>query len=74
MLKETLPGLMEAQSLTPEALATRMQASGTTVTASAIRSWLSGDRTPNFPNAKALAKALGCSLDALGDAPEKAAV
>ncbi len=65
MLKKTLLHLMEAQGLTPEALATRMQGDGATITASAIRSWLSGDRTPTFANAKALATALGCSLDDL---------
>ena len=75
MIKEPLRRLLQAENLTPEALAFRMQSSGTQVTAGAIRGWLSGDRTPNLANARALAAALNCSLDSLFvDAPEKAAV
>lgn len=75
MLKETLRRLMEAENLTPEGLAVRMQSNNTPVTAGAIRGWLSGDRTPNLANARALAIALNCTLDALcSDAPTQAAV
>ena len=73
MLKDNLRRLMEAQGLTPEALAVRMQTSNVPVTYAAVRGWLSGTRTPNFANLRALASALKCSLDILcADATPKA--
>ena len=65
MIKENLRRLMEAGSLTPEALAVRMQTNGAPVTAGAIRGWLTGGRTPNLSNTIAVAAALECSIDEL---------
>lgn len=60
-----LPELMQARGVTPEALAVRLDAEGIIITAACVRSWLRGDRVPNFRIAQAVARALGCSLDDL---------
>ena len=74
MMKDNIRRLMDEQGLTPEALAVRIQAGGHAISASTIRGWMCGTRTPNFPNAQALAQALACKLDDLIEQHHKAAV
>lgn len=74
MIKHNLPRLMDDHGLTPEALAVRMQGQGAAITSTTVRAWMTGHRTPNFPNAQQLARALDCTIDTLLADPENAAV
>lgn len=65
MVKKNLPRIMQSRGITPESLAVRMQASGASVTAGTVRSWMAGYRIPSFRNAQAIATALECTIDDL---------
>jgi len=73
MIHENLRRIMAAQELTAEGLLIRLHAAGHPIGFRTIESWMNGHRTPSMANARALASALGCSIDEL-IASEKAAV
>lgn len=62
---DRLREIMQAHGVTPEALAVRLDAEGIVITASAVRSWMRGDRVPGWRTAVAVARALGVGLDEL---------
>lgn len=64
-MKETLRALMAAQNLNPEGLAVRLQQAGHQISYASVICYYHGRRTPDLPRAKALAEALGVSLDVL---------
>ena len=64
-ISDNLPRLMNAQGMTPEALAVALQSRGVTITANTVHTWMRGQRVPQLHTAKELAEALGCTMDDL---------
>lgn len=71
---QNIKALMDARGWTPERLAVATQEAGEPITVPAIKQWLSGRNGPSGQSVVALAKALGCSTDAIliGDQLEAA--
>ena len=61
----TIRKLMDAQGVTPEQLAGRLQDAGAAISYSSVAAYYYGRRRPDLPRAKALAEALGVTLDEL---------
>jgi len=66
---DRLTEIMQARGVTPEALAVRLNAEGIIITAACVRTWIRGNRVPNFRTAQAVARALGCTLNDLASPP-----
>lgn len=69
-VEQNLNALMKAKGWTPERLAVASQEAGDPLTVPAIKQWLSGRNDPNGQSTVALAKALGCTTDAILRGPE----
>lgn len=78
-VSKNLQDLLDARGWTPERLAVASQDCGFPLTVPAIKGWLDGTRKPGAHSTYCLAKALGCTTDAIllgpsnGDEPLKEA-
>lgn len=60
MFHEDLNRVMDARGYTPERLCAEMQSRGYHVSASAVRSWMTGTRRPGLENIAGIVAALQC--------------